>query len=149
MDYNPWFLDQVDSNNIKKMSVQANEIRGALREDKPIRTACPQQRDGAEVHHLFPVGPVDRSNHQRSSAAGDQQGHHPVGIETNPANSANGLVWLMLLLPTILFLGFIYLMMRRARDQFVLYISPRIRRPLPATTRSCTILVFLEIPCPR
>ncbi|MGC8639953.1 MAG: ATP-dependent zinc metalloprotease FtsH, partial [Isosphaeraceae bacterium] len=42
----------------------------------------------------------------------------PVRIETNPANSASGLVWLMLLLPTFLILGFIYLMMRRARDQF-------------------------------
>ena len=42
----------------------------------------------------------------------------PVRIETNPANSANGLVWLMLLLPTFLILGLVYLMMRRARDQF-------------------------------
>ena len=42
----------------------------------------------------------------------------PVRIETNPANSANGLLWLILVLPTFLILGLVYLMMRRARDQF-------------------------------
>ena len=28
VDYNPWFLDQVDSDNIKKVSVQGSEVQG-------------------------------------------------------------------------------------------------------------------------
>ena len=35
-----------------------------------------------------------------------------------PPNQASSLAWIMLLLPTFVVLGFIYLMMRRARDQF-------------------------------
>ena len=41
-----------------------------------------------------------------------------VRIEGNPPNSAGGLAWIMLLLPMFVVLGLIYLMMRRARDQF-------------------------------
>ena len=39
-------------------------------------------------------------------------------IEAIPPNQANGLAWIMLLLPTFVILGLIYFMMRRARDQF-------------------------------
>src|SRR6516164_11412824 len=38
VDYNPWFLDQVDGDNIKKVSIQANEVRGELRQEKPYQS---------------------------------------------------------------------------------------------------------------
>ncbi len=38
-----------------------------------------------------------------------------VRIEGNPPNQATGMAWIILLLPTFVILGFIYLMMRRAR----------------------------------
>jgi len=118
VDYNPWFLDQVESDNIKKLSVQTNEIRGELRQDKPYQSGT--SPNSVQVHRFITYFPSDQSIdpiiqrlREKSNKTND-----PVRIETNPANSANGVVWLMLLLPTILFLGFIYMMMRRARDQF-------------------------------
>src|SRR3974377_202316 len=117
VDYNPWFLDQVDGDNIKKLSIQANEVRGELRQDKPYQSGV--SPTSVQVHRFITYFPSEQSiepvlqklrNNKKSSA--------PVHIETNPANTANGLVWLMLLLPTFLILGLVYLMMRRARDQF-------------------------------
>src|SRR5271166_3599909 len=118
VDYNPWFLDQVESNNIKKLSVQANEVRGELREEKPYQSGT--SPNSVMVHKFITYFPSDQSIDPiiKKLREGTSKATDPVRIETNPANSANGLVWLMLLLPTILFLGFIYLMMRRARDQF-------------------------------
>ena len=118
VDYSPWFLDQVEEHNIKKLSVQANEVRGELREDKPYQSGT--SPNSVMVHRFSTYFPSDTSIDPiiKRLREGTPKATDPVRIETNPANSANGLVWLMLLLPTILFLGFIYLMMRRARDQF-------------------------------
>ena len=103
VDYNPWFLDQVESNNIKKMSVQANEVRGELREDKPYQSGT--SPNSVLVHKFITYFPSDQSIDPiiKRLREGVTKTKDPVRIETNPANSANGLVWLMLLLPTILF----------------------------------------------
>jgi cell division protease FtsH len=117
VDYNPWFLDQVDADNIKKLSIQASEIRGELRQDKPYQSGT--SPNSVQVHRFITYFPSDQSIEpvirklRESSKSND-----PVRIETSPSNTANGLVWIMLALPTFLILGFIYLMMRRARDQF-------------------------------
>jgi cell division protease FtsH len=122
VDYSPWFLDQVDNDNIKKISVQANEVRGELRQDTPYQSGT--SPSSVTVHRFityFPseqsIEPVMKKLRDGSNKPAERL-KDPVRIETNPANTANGLVWLMLLLPTFLILGFIYLMMRRARDQF-------------------------------
>src|SRR3954470_24367000 len=31
VDYSPWFLDQVDKDNVKSLEIQGNEVRGELR----------------------------------------------------------------------------------------------------------------------
>ncbi len=117
VDYSPWFLDQVDSDNIKKLSVQTNEVRGELREDKPYQSGT---SPSVMVHRFITYYPSDSSIDPiiKRLREGVAKTKDPVRIETNPANANNGMVWLMLLLPTILFLGFIYLMMRRPRVQF-------------------------------
>src|SRR5436309_2578878 len=38
--YAPWFIEQVDSDNIKSISFQGNEFRGELREPQPYSTAA-------------------------------------------------------------------------------------------------------------
>jgi cell division protease FtsH len=118
VDYSPWFLDQVDHDNIKKISIQANEIRGELREDKPFQSST--SPSSVIVHRFITYFPADQSVEPviRKLREVSKSPTDPVRIETNPINATNGLVWLMLLLPTFLILGFIYLMMRRARDQF-------------------------------
>ena len=39
VDYNPWFLDQVDSDNIKKLSIQGSEVRGELRKEQQYQSS--------------------------------------------------------------------------------------------------------------
>ncbi len=56
--------------------------------------------------------------HDRKAEAGGKKTVEPARIDAQPPNSASGLAWIMLLLPTFVILGLIYLMMRRARDQF-------------------------------
>ncbi len=118
VDYSPWFLDQVDQDNLKKVSIQANEIRGELRQDKPFQSST--SPSSVMVHRFITYFPADQSVEPviRRLRESNKNPTDPVRIETNPINATNGLVWLMLLLPTFLILGFIYLMMRRARDQF-------------------------------
>src|SRR3954470_19520189 len=115
--YQPFFLDQVDADNIKNVSIQGNEIRGELRKEQQYQSGTsPNSVPVRRFITYFPseesIEPVIRKLREGKNT------NDPVRIETNPANQAGGLVWLMLLLPTFLILGFIYLMMRRARDQF-------------------------------
>src|SRR4051794_39848465 len=119
VDYNPWFLDQVDSDNIKKLSIQGSEVRGELRKDQPYQSST--STSSVPVRRFITYFPSEESIQPVIKQLRDANGKKttdPVRIETNPANQASGLVWLMLLLPTFLILGIFYLMMRRARDQF-------------------------------
>ena len=59
VDYNPWFLDQVENDNIKKLSVQANEVRGELREDKPYQSGT--SPNSVVVHRFITYFPSDQS----------------------------------------------------------------------------------------
>jgi cell division protease FtsH len=116
VDYNPWFLDQVEGDNIKRISVQSTEVHGELRQDKAYeRGSSPGSVMVRRFITYFPaeqsIDPVIMALRQRSKTS------EPVRIEGYPANTSSGLVWLILLLPTFLILGFIYVMMRRARDQ--------------------------------
>ncbi|QEH37529.1 ATP-dependent zinc metalloprotease FtsH [Aquisphaera giovannonii] len=119
VDYNPWFLDQVEANNIKRITIQANEIRGELRAETPYLPSG-SSTSSVKVNRFLTYAPTDQAldatvNRLRGFG---KDGKDPVAIEGSPINGANGLVWIMLLLPTFLILGIFYLMMRRARDQF-------------------------------
>ncbi|WP_165233183.1 ATP-dependent zinc metalloprotease FtsH [Aquisphaera insulae] len=118
VDYNPWFLDQVESNNVKRITIQANEILGELREKRPYQST--PAASSVDVTRFRTYCPTDQSLDaavtKLRSFGKDKDG--PVGIEASPVNGANGLLWIMFLLPTFLILAIFYLMMRRARDQF-------------------------------
>jgi cell division protease FtsH len=115
--YSPWFLDQVENDNIKSVSIQGNEIRGELRREQPYQ--APTSTSSQPVRRFITYFPSEQAIDAVVQKLRETKSpNDPVRIETSPANTASGLVWLMLLLPTFLILGFIYLMMRRARDQF-------------------------------
>src|SRR5262245_32482470 len=116
VDYNPWFLDQVESDNIKKLSIQGNEARGELRQEKPYQSSS--SPNSVQVRKFITYFPSEQSIDRVTNTLREKKTSDPVRIEVNPANTANGVLWLMLVLPTFIILGFIYLMMRRARDQF-------------------------------
>ncbi|MGO9468420.1 MAG: ATP-dependent zinc metalloprotease FtsH [Isosphaeraceae bacterium] len=122
--YYPWFVDQVDSANIKSISIQGNELRGELR--KEMHFVNPSTLTTTLVRKFITNAPSEASvgpiverliqNDKKIQAEGKKL--EPTRIDPQPLNSASGLAWIMLLLPTFVILGFIYLMMRRARDQF-------------------------------
>src|SRR5579883_785 len=116
--YQPWFMEQVENDNIKSISFQSNEFRGELRRPQPYRTAT-----GAStlVKRFYTYAPsedliqpvVERlQEHARDARKTNVD---PVRIEGSPPSTANGLAWVMILMPTFLIAAFIWLMMRRAR----------------------------------
>jgi cell division protease FtsH len=115
-----WFMDQAQKGNILNLSVQGNEVRGELRKtDEDYRP--PGSTKGIPVKK-FSTWFLSEQSIQADIAtvmkgAKDHKQDEPR-IETLSPNSANGLVWITLLLPTFVILGLIYFMMRRARDQF-------------------------------
>ena len=54
VSYSPWFLDQVDEDNIKSLSLQGLEVRGELRRKVTYHppTGTGPQRRGAGVHRV-------------------------------------------------------------------------------------------------
>jgi cell division protease FtsH len=115
--YSPFFTDQVDSDNIKSVAIQGSEVRGELRKEQPYQSS--PSTNSVPVRRFITYFPSEHSiDPVIQKLKEPKKTNDPVRIETNPANQAGGLVWLMLLLPTFLILGIFYLMMRRARDQF-------------------------------
>jgi cell division protease FtsH len=123
VDYS-WFLDQVKTNNVKAISFSGIEIKGELRTEKAFKNA--QSATTTNVRKFYTYAPSEASIlplekeilQVSSKKVGENSAADPVRIEPSPPTSANGLIMLLWLLPTFVILGFIYLMMRRARDQF-------------------------------
>ena len=119
VSYSPWFLDQVDSGNIKSLSISSTEAHGELRKEQKYRH--PSTAGEVTVKKFIAYFPSDKSidavvDKLRKKAEDSKT--EPVRIDPAPPQSANGLVWITLLLPTFVIIGLIYFMMRRARDQF-------------------------------
>ncbi len=116
--YSPWFLDQVEKDNIKNLTILGTEARGELREPEPYQSST--ATGSVPIRTFSTYFPSEDSIDPivQKLRSGTKPPREPVKIDPSPPNTPNGLVWLMLLLPTFLILGFIYLMMRRARDQF-------------------------------
>jgi cell division protease FtsH len=128
VSYN-WFLDQVEDDNVKSLSIQGTDLRGELRE---VRDYQPPKTTGAPRHvsqfasyfpsseSILPVLDQLRSKTRTVIEHGEKvtKPRNPVRIETSAQPGTGSLVWITLLLPTFLIAGLIYFMMRRARDQF-------------------------------
>jgi cell division protease FtsH len=118
VQYSPWFIEQVDNDNIKTISFQGTDFRGELREPKPFSTGTGAPTPVRRFYTYAPsedlIKPVvDKlQDHAREDR---KKGIEPVKIEGSPPNTATGLAWVMLLLPTFIIVAFIWLMMRRDR----------------------------------
>ncbi len=127
--YYPWFHEQVEKDNVKSISILGTEIRGELRKETPYQSA--PSTPPATVKRFITYAPSEPSieplvqklikNNEKKNAeqtAEQKKASDPVRIDPQPPASANSLVWMMLFLPAFVILGFLYLFMRRARDQF-------------------------------
>jgi cell division protease FtsH len=124
-----WFLDQVEEDNVKSVWLQGTDVRGELRERRTYTPPKSQTvRPVTQFSTYFPsnesIEPVVaalRSKTRVVDGPNDTKitkSRQPVRIDTASSPGAGSLVWITLLLPTILIVGLIYFMMRRARDQF-------------------------------
>jgi cell division protease FtsH len=116
--YLPWFLEQVEKDNIKSLIFQGTEIRGELREPKPYIPASGGPRLVRRFYTYAPsedlIKPVVEKLQEHAKEA-RKKSVEAITIEAGPPNQASGLAWVMLLLPTFVIVAFIWLMMRRAR----------------------------------
>jgi cell division protease FtsH len=112
-----WFLDQVERDNIKSVLIQGTEIRGELRKETPYDVTEARSERLTTFKTYFP------SEHQIQPvldrfARYKEEKREPVRIEVDQSQGASSFLWFTFLMPTLLFFGLLYLMMRRARDQF-------------------------------
>jgi cell division protease FtsH len=121
-----WFLDQIDADNVKSVLIQGTEIRGELRNpadyDPPKGSGKPVSVRGFATYFPseFAIQPVitELRSPTRKAKEGKEIPRQYVRIQTSAPPGASGLLWITLLLPTFLIVGLIWVMMRRARDQF-------------------------------
>ncbi len=123
VSYSPWFLEQVDADNIAGVSVRGLEVSGKLRNpDKSYKA-----RDDASEQTVsqfvtnFPTEKELESTLAALKEPNTRAGHKRVTIprvDVEPPQGPATLLWITFLLPTVIIAGLILYMMRRARDQF-------------------------------
>jgi cell division protease FtsH len=119
VDYSPWFLEQVENDNIESLTITGLQAEGKLRDSKQYQASKEAKINTVkDFETYFPseysIDPVVQKIYSHKPKAGQP----PAKVVTTSPQSATGLVWLTLLFPTLVFLALLYLMMRRARDQF-------------------------------
>ena len=124
VNYSPWFMEQVRNDNIEYLLTENLLIHGRLRAPTPYNPPAPQPpiKDVVKFTTSFfsedQIKPVVDELMSRNFPDGRAKKHDPPTIEATAPQSANGLVWLTLLVPTLVLVLLVYVMMRRARDQF-------------------------------
>ena len=109
VDYQPWFLDQVERQNIRSLVIRDTEIHGELRQSQAYHRPASSGSDVNVVRFVthFPssqsIEPVIRALRENS------QSSQPVLIETRPPSSDSGLIRLILLFHSILILVLVFL----------------------------------------
>jgi len=132
VNFSPWFMDQVKNDNIESLATEGLLIHGKLRKEMPYNPPSPQapiptvSRFTTAFFSEDQIKPVidelmSRTTPDPKNPEGPRipkKNEPPPRIEAAAPQSATGLVWLSLLVPTLGFVLLVYLMMRRARDQF-------------------------------
>ena len=119
VSYSPWFLDQVEKDNVQNLSISGTEVHGELRNEADFK--APGVAKEQKVKKFTTYLPSDQSAQplaEKVRKTSQNKKNEEARVEISPPQTANGLVWITLLLPTFVILGLIYFMMRRARDQF-------------------------------
>ncbi|WP_435007428.1 ATP-dependent zinc metalloprotease FtsH [Tundrisphaera lichenicola] len=136
VNFSPWFMEQVHSDNIEYLTTEGLLIHGKLFKEAAYAPPAPLPpiKNVSKFTTSFPseemIAPVIAE--LKSRQAHDEDGKPKVDKEGQPVlkkneptridpvapQNASGLVWMSLLIPTLGFILLVYLMMRRARDQF-------------------------------
>ena len=136
-------MAQVEKGNIKSVTFQGSEVRGELVQPEnyspPSGTTKPVTRFYTYIPSEDLIKPIVDALRAKGVVPGGDQASpgaaapapaapapsaeskkkdEGVRITASPPNQAGGLAWVVLLLPTIFLVVLLWLMMRRARDQF-------------------------------
>src|SRR5579864_2166362 len=117
--YSPWFLEQVEKDNIETLKIQGLEATGKLRVPRPFQAT--NETKVVSVREFITYFPTEHSIDpviEKLRNQPQKPKNQPAKIETTSQQSASSLIWITFLLPTLVFLGVLYVFMRRARDQF-------------------------------
>ena len=119
VNFSPWFMEQVQNDNIEYLGTEGLTIHGRLRRETPYNP--PQPSPPIKDVKKFTTSALTEDQitdvSRRLMDRTGKKAETPI-IEGTPMQGATGLVWLSLLVPTLGFVLLVYLMMRRARDQF-------------------------------
>ncbi len=119
VNFSPWFLEQVEKDNIESLAVDGLTIRGKLRKETPYNPPSPERpiKDVTKFTTGYLSAEQLKPTLDKLANRVGKKDEAPR-IDIVSPQGANGLVWLSLLVPTLGFVLLVYLMMRRARDQF-------------------------------
>ena len=107
--YSPWFLDQVERDNIRSLMIKGMEIRGELRQPQPYRPGT--RGSFVDVGRFITYAPSEQSIEPMIGALRDHtRAGQPVLIETRPSSGEAGFVRLILLVHSILILFLFFLL---------------------------------------
>ena len=119
VNFSPWFIEQVKADNVEYIGTEGLTIHGRLRHETlynppapspPIKDVKKFTTSALTEDQLTEVSKILMDREKKKA-------ENPI-LEGTPMQGATGLVWLSLLVPTLGFVLLVYLMMRRARDQF-------------------------------
>jgi cell division protease FtsH len=120
VNYMPWFLEQVNHNNIESLSIEGTAVHGKLRKSVPYEVSKGRKQEVTYFSTYFPsedsIEPVLKQIREQEQKL--EKDRPPTKVEVNSPQGASGLLWFTLLAPTFLIMALIFFMMRRARDQF-------------------------------
>ena len=117
VDYG-WFLDQVQENNVQEFSNQSTKVYGRLRTKKPYQLNGSAVREVDKFYVYLPSEELIKPIVDKLVVLSKPRDSMGVEIDSEPPPGTGLMLWVTFLLPSLLFIVFIYLMMRRARDQF-------------------------------
>ena len=124
VSYYPWFLDQVNGDNIETITIQGSEARGKLRTPDEDYKPGDNAKAQTVTHFVTTIPTEDQLDRllavlQSPTVPGtDTPRENPPRVEVLEPSTPTTLLWVSFLLPMILIGGLIFFMMRRARDQF-------------------------------
>jgi cell division protease FtsH len=116
VSYSPWFLDQVEKDNILNLTISGTEVHGELRKEQKYK--APSTSQFQNIKRFTTYIPSDQSATPLAEKVREisREGkNEEARVEILQPQTANGLRWITLLLPTFVIIGLIYFMMRKAR----------------------------------
>ena len=124
VNVSPWLMEQVHNDNIEYLMTEGLVLHGRLRKEttfnqpEPLPVIKDVKRFTVTLLTENQLDEIRKELENPLDGKGQPKKYETPRIEGTPGQGATGLVWLSLLVPTLGFVLLVYLMMRRARDQF-------------------------------